>query len=280
MEPPSASVLKNFYVSEASRTEKETDGIEPDQDVLDTNLTPEIEWEEVNTCCTSNNSSEESEPNDSVQRSLVAEWLNVGDSQAQSWQFVDDEITNGVLNSVSSSDCISQTFVCPEKHVPLPNVEKKGNDDRLPELENCKNTGISSGENRNDDIHYQTTVSTLLKTSSQLIMGPLFQGRLKDSSFVRWKNERTLRSQKSRSGAASQKLLKKVLSEVAKMHSGWLLESREECGSVGKLKRQEMDETDANHVLAERRRRAKMHEKFVILGSIVPSSGKVLKVLQ
>lgn len=277
LETPSAIVSKNFkYVSEATRNEKDTDYVELDQDVLDTNLNPEIEWEEVNTCSTSNNSSERFEPNHQVQKSLMVEGINGGASQVQSWQFMDDEISNGVLNSVSSSDSTSQTFVSPEKLVPLPN-EEKGNDDYLPDLENCKDTELPSDEIRNDDIQYQSIVSTILKSSHQLILGPCFQSSIKDSSFVRWRNDRLLRSQKSRSGGASQRLLKKVVYEVAKMHSGCLLESRENNGSGGELRKPEADETDANHVLAERRRRAKIQEKFVILGSMVPSTGKVAK---
>lgn len=277
LETPSGIVSKNFkYVSEATRNEKDTDYVELDQDVLDTNLNPEIEWEEVNTCSTSNNSSERFEPNHQVQKSLMVEGINGGASQVQSWQFMDDEISNGVLNSVSSSDSTSQTFVSPEKLVPLPN-EEKGNDDHLPDLENCKDTELPSDEIRNDDIQYQSIVSTILKSSHQLILGPCFQSSIKASSFVRWKNDRLLRSQKSRSGGASQRLLKKVVYEVAKMHSCCLLESRENNGSGGELRKPEADETDANHVLAERRRRAKIHEKFVILGSMVPSTGKVAK---
>lgn len=82
---------------------------------------------------------------------------------------MDDDIIKSVWYSMSFSDCISQTFASPKKLFPSPNEEKE-NDGCLPELENCKDMELISG-----DIHYHIIVSTLLKSPSQLIVGPCMQ---------------------------------------------------------------------------------------------------------
>ena len=76
-----------------------------------------------------------------------------------------------------------------------------------------------------------------------------------------------------------QRLLKKVLFEVAQMHGDFLLDSREENGRRESIWRPHVDDIDSSHVLAERRRREKINERFLSLGLLVPSTGKVVQSL-
>lgn len=263
METPGAVVSNHSeYVSESSRHDNDTKCVQPDQSVVDPNLNPDTGWEKGNTC-SPNGSSEEFEANYQAKVSIMAERINDGTSQLQSWKLMDDEISNCVLDSGDSSDCISQTFIVPEKIVPR--QDKKVNEDHLLDLQNSKDMELTSVEIQKDDIHYQGIVSTLLKTSHQLIMGPCFKSSIKDSCFVRWKKGRS--PCKYKSGGTSQRLLKKILYEVALMHDD------------GKIRTPEIQEVDANHASEERRQREKMQEKFMILRSIIPSTAKVAKTL-
>uniref|UniRef100_A0A166FMF6 BHLH domain-containing protein n=1 Tax=Daucus carota subsp. sativus TaxID=79200 RepID=A0A166FMF6_DAUCS len=230
------------------------------ESVADADLNPDTEWEKGN-MCSSNGSLEEVEPNYQAKESLVAERLDDGTSQQKSWQLMDGEISNTFLDSGDSSDCISETFIAPEKTVPQQDKYNKVDENRLLELQGSKDMELTSVEILEDDINYQGIVSTLLKTSHQLIMGPCFKSSIKDSCFVRWKKGRS--PCKYKSGGTSQRLLKKVLYEVPVKHND------------GKIRKPESFESDTNHAPEERRQREKMQEKFMILRSIVPSTGKV-----
>lgn len=271
LETPGTVVSNNSaYVPKTARYGNHHNCAQPDENIIESKMKPDTEWKKHNTC-SPNSSSEDFEPNCQANKSLTAK--HEGASHVQSWQLMDDEISNGVLNSEDSSDCVSQTIASPEKSVPL-HCEDKANEDHLLDHGDCKDTELTSVEVQNDDIHYQGIMSTLLKTSHQLIMGPCFKSSIKDTCFVRWKKGRVSGSHKF-TGGTSQRLLKKILYEVPVMHSNHLLETQENNGKGGKLRRPEANEIDEIHVLAERRKREKMQEKFVILGSIVPSTGKV-----
>uniref|UniRef100_A0A5B7AIY1 Putative myc-like anthocyanin regulatory protein n=1 Tax=Davidia involucrata TaxID=16924 RepID=A0A5B7AIY1_DAVIN len=245
-----------------------------DHNILDANLNPVVECEVVQICAP-NNSSNGFVPNNPAEESFMVEGLNGGVSQVQSWQFMDDEISNCVHNSMNSSDCISQTFVNPEKAVPTSNGEKVNNGCLL-DLQEFNQTKLNSLDVRNSDVHYQSLLSTLLKSSHQLILGPYFRNCNKESSFVRWK--RGLMGSQMPCSGTPQRLVKKVLFEVARMHSDCFLEPREDNSRRDGLWRPEADEIETNHVLSERRQRGKMNERFLALGSLVPSIGKVDKV--
>lgn len=81
----------------------------------------------------------------------------------------------------------------------------------------------------------------------------------------------------------SQYLLKKVLIDIPNLHcinkDGNLEKGKdgEVGGCGGRLKKSSsvQDELSANHVLAERRRREKLNERFIILRSLVPFVTKV-----
>ncbi|XP_057510713.1 transcription factor GLABRA 3-like [Actinidia eriantha] len=228
---------------------------------------------------------EVSSPNNSTNRfgidlqaedSFMVEGLNEGASQVQSWQLMDEEVSNYVHNSMSSSDCISQILVNPEK-VPKGERENDGFTLDLPEQNQVKMT--SMGLEPDDDVHYQSVISTLLKSSHQLILGPNFRNCNHESSFVNWKKGGFAGNQMPQS-RTPQNLLKKVLFEVAQMHGGARLSehSREDDGKRDALCRPQVDEIDSRHVLAERQRREKINKRFSVLESLVPSTSKVDKV--
>lgn len=274
LETPGTVVSNNSaYVPKTARNGNHNNCAHRDENIIESNINPDTKWKKLNTC-SPNSSSEDFEPNCQAKESLTAK--HEGASRVQSRQLMDDDISNGVLDSEDSSDCVSQTFASPEKGVPL-QYEDKVNEDHLLGHEDCKKTDLTSVEVQDDDIHYQGIMSTLLKTSHQLIMGPCFKSSIKDTCFVRWKKSRILGSRKT-TGGTSQRLLKRVLYEVPVMHSNHLLETQDYNGKGGKLRRPEANDIDENHVLAERTKREKMQERFVTLRSMVPSAGKVAKV--
>nr|QLI42587.1 GL3c [Camellia sinensis] len=186
---------------------------------------------------------------------------------------LNDEISNCVNNSTSSSDCISQTLINPEKVSPI----LKENDDCLIERHEDNPMKMSSSDIQIDEIHYQSIVSTLLKSSHQLVLGPHFQNYNQESSFVSWKKGGFAGIQMPKIGTP-QRLVKKILFEVARMHGDCLLDSREDNGRGDGLWIPQVDDINSSHVLAERRRREKIKERFLVLGSLVPSTNKVDKV--
>ncbi|QCD85042.1 transcription factor MYC2 [Vigna unguiculata] len=207
--------------------------------------------------------------NQPLDETFMVERITSGTSQVQSWQVMDDEISNCVHNSMNSSDCISQTFASPENIASAP----KCNNPSDPFAHNPKMTVVDP---RGDDWHYQRVLSDLLKTSDQLLMKMHSQKFHQESSFVCWRPGGATDCQWPRSGT-SQKLLKKVLFEVPQMHLDGLHESQEE-NDYKEGMRLETDEIGMNHVMSERRRRAKLNERFLTLRSMVPSISKDDKV--
>nr|AHY00341.1 JAF13 [Nicotiana tabacum] len=190
-------------------------------------------------------------------------------SQAQSWKFVDDNMSNGVHNSLNSSDCISQNY---EKLSPLSNGEKETKPCPIDRQEHNQNK-LHLLDHQGDDAQYQAVISTLLKSSDQLTLGPHFRNINKKSSFAGWKND----TEAPRIGTA-QKLLKKVLLEVPRMHGGVTHKFSRENRKKNGLWRPEVDDIDRSRVISERRRREKINERFMHLASMLPTGGKVDKI--
>lgn len=200
-------------------------------------------------------------------------------SQPPNCQIVEDDISNCIHNSTNSSDCISQNYENAEKvsdflndeemikHSPLENQEC--NQENLVPLHN-------HGQGQGHDVHYQSILSNVLKSSHQFILGPYFRNSNRESSFVGWKKEISSNIQTLRIGT-SQKLLKKVLSGVAKMVC--IPDTRKESDGKNDPYRLEADESDRSRVVSERRRREKINERFMILASLIPGSGKVCKLV-
>ncbi|XVF52908.1 hypothetical protein PTKIN_Ptkin05aG0056000 [Pterospermum kingtungense] len=246
-----------------------------DPQLLETKLSPLLGCEQLE-MASPNDSSDGFEPNQPAEGSFMVEGINGGASQVQSWQFMDEEFSNCVHHSLNSSDCISQTFV-DQGNVPLRTVEKDNNENGLHDVQECNQTKLICLDIRSDDLHYKTVLSSLLKSSHQLILGPHFQNSNRESSFLSWKKSGLVKSWKARD-ETPQKLLKKILFEVPLMHDKRLQESPEDNGVRDAAWRPEADEICGNHVLSERRRREKLNERFMILKSLVPSNSKADKV--
>ncbi|XP_059444029.1 transcription factor EGL1 [Corylus avellana] len=242
-----------------------------DQDILDTKLVPHVQGEELD-MVSPNNSSNGFEPNQPAEDSFLVEGMNGGASQVQSWQFMDEEFSNCVHHSMNSSDCISQTFVEPENDVSVPKGEQV-NDHCLQDLQECNHTKMCFLDVRSNDLHYQSVLSSLLKSSHQLILGPYFRNYQRESSFVSW-NKKGLAHCQNPGGETPQKLLKKVLFVVPRMHVGDLFDSPEDNGIKDVVWRPEADEIGMSNALAERGQKEKLNERFFTLKSMVPSISK------
>ncbi|XP_073019756.1 transcription factor GLABRA 3 [Primulina eburnea] len=207
------------------------------------------------------------------EESNLAEGVDGEASQMQNWPFVDEAVSNGLNNSTNSSDCISQTYENPENVVPLVDGYKATSNQGHTTLEIYQQKPKAGPQS--DDIHYHSVLTNLLKSSHQLIFGPYVRNGNKESSFVSWRKDGLLRARLPLT-PTPQTLLKKIIFEVPRMHQ-CRLESERQKGKKD-VSSKEADENDRNHVLSERKRREKINERFIILGSLVPSGGKVDKV--
>ncbi|GAB4834419.1 endoglucanase 3 [Ancistrocladus abbreviatus] len=234
--------------------------------ILDAALTPLVQGEDL---VSPNNSLNSFMPIQEADDIFIMEGLNGDASEAQSWQFMDDDLSNCVHTSKTSSECISQLFVNTEIAVSSPKVENSN------DLQDCGRMEMAM-ELRGDDLHYENIVSSLFKTSHQLILGPSFRNCDKISSFRCWRKGNIQASHKP-GDPTPQRMLKSILFEVPMMHSGCLPEPKDGGAQEDVLQRPKIDEPNANHVLSERRRRGKVNERFSTLKSLVPATSKVDK---
>lgn len=257
-----------------SRDQEDLAYVSFDHNAYNVELTPEVGYDIANTT-SPNGSSNALQANQPLHETFMVERITSGTSQVQSWQVMDDELSNCVHNSMNSSDCISQTLASPEKIAFTPKCNNPS-DPCARDLQKYNNPKMTVVDPRSDDWHYQRVLSTLLKSSDQLLMGVHLQKLHQESSFVSWRKGGPVDCQWPRTGT-SQKLLKKVLFEVPQMHLDGLHESQEE-NDYKEGMRVEADEIGMNHVMSERRRRAKLNERFLTLRSMVPSITKDDKV--
>nr|ABE67978.1 myc-like anthocyanin regulatory protein [Caragana jubata] len=281
--------IKNSYLNilnandpinvETTLTSRDDEGVaclEFDHNDYNVELIPEVGYDIINTTTSPNGSSNALQANQLPDEPFIVELekINCGTSQLQSWQVLEDDLSNCVHNSMNSSDCISQTIASTEniasatKGATFPPLRRRQSNAKLPKM--------TLVEPLSDDTHYQKVLSTVLKSADQLVMGMHFQGFHQESTFCRWMKEGSLHYQRPRSGT-SQNLLKKVLFEVPRMHLDGLLESQEENDYKEGTRLVDGDEIGMNHVLSERRR-AKLNERFLTLRSMVPSNSKDDKV--
>ncbi|KAK4365371.1 hypothetical protein RND71_016729 [Anisodus tanguticus] len=210
--------------------------------------------------------------NQETEDSLMVAGVIGETAQAQSWKFMDDNMSNGANNSLNSSDCISQNNANCEKLSPLSSGEKETKPCPLDSQEHDQKK-LHLLDHQGDDAQYQAVLSTLLKSSDQLTLGPHFRNINKRSSFAGWKND----IQMPRLGTA-QKLLKRVLLEVPRMHGGVMHKLSRENRNKNSLWRPEVDDIDRSRVISERRRREKINERFMHLASMLPTVSKVDKI--
>ncbi|CAH8382637.1 unnamed protein product [Eruca vesicaria subsp. sativa] len=185
-----------------------------------------------------------------------------GASQVQSWQFMGEELSDYVHQSLNSSDCVSHAFAGTTGRVSC--GPRKSRNQQLGQIQEQSNRA-----NMDDDVHYQGVISTIFKTTHQLILGPQFQNFDKRSSFTRWRRSSSAKTL----GENSQNILKKIVFEVPRMHQKDLLLPDTPVDSGFKVG----DET-ANHALSERKRREKLNDRFMTLRSMIPSISKIDKV--
>lgn len=268
------SVPNKSGASLKSKNEEDLPYLAFDHDAYNVESIPEVGYAMAN-ATSPNGSSNAFQANQPLDETFMVERKISGTSQVQSWQVMDDELSNCVHNSMNSSDCISQTIASPKKIASAPKCNNSS-DPCARDLQKCNNPKMTLVDPRSDDLHYQRVLSALLKNSDQLLMGMDWQKIHQESSFVSWRKGGPMDCQWPKT-ETSQKLLKKILFEVPQMHLEGLHESQEE-NDYKEGMRLETDENGMNHVMSERRRRAKLNERFLTLRSMVPSISKDDKV--
>ncbi|KAI5598650.1 hypothetical protein BDE02_02G147400 [Populus trichocarpa] len=251
-------VLENLYTP--------TDDIELEQEGINDlhgNLREEFKRNSPDDCsdgCEHNHQTEDS----------MHEGLNGGVSQVQSWHFMDDEFSDDVLDSMNSSECISEAVVKQGKAV-LSSKEKNVTRLQSQVFQEGNHTKLSSFDlGADDDLHYRRTVCVIMKSSSQSIENPCFRSGDHKSSFFSWKK----RAVDGVMPRVQQNMLKKILFAVPLIYGGHSLRFDKENGGTDCLKKLEGCETCKEHYKSDKQR---VNDKFIVLRSMVPSISEIDK---
>ncbi|KAL9670287.1 hypothetical protein QQ045_007838 [Rhodiola kirilowii] len=208
-----------------------------------------------------------------LEDSFMADIINEEVPHLQNWQFIDEDLNDYLHNT-------EEIIVS----------EKLDHPCRL-EPPECNKVNYGPLGLPDDEMHYQSVISAILQTS---VIGSQYGNTNKASSFVSCRKAGCVGIIKP-DDAMPQRMLKKILTEVPKMHCDGLLEALAkddknvvqtergdtcipEAEDLVDMDLPEAEETGLNHVLAERRRREKLKRRFLVLRSLVPTTTKVDKV--
>lgn len=209
------------------------------------------------------------EHNHQTDDSYMLEGTNGGGaSQVQSWHFMDDDFCTGV-DSINSSDCISEAFVNQDKALSSPNHENR-EQMHLKELQNSNHTMLNLLDlGTDEDLQYKRTLAAILGGPSQLIENPCFRSCDFGFSFTKWKREQ-VNNYRPR---IQQKLLKKILFSVPFMYARCSLTLQKQ--DAGKDWPSKVQNDCNGHVKYDK---LKENEKFLLLRTMVPSVSEVIEI--
>lgn len=193
---------------------------------------------------------------------------------------------------MSPEDCSNDNDIGSEAQLICGNesIHPKGSVQAWSDLcHGLQSPGLQQEEaNEEDSTHYSRTVSIILQQKQQPQSQWIESSTLHNNynpeqcAFSTWTpNAGFLLQQKSNPNP--QWMLKYILFTVTSLHSkdkdneGSPRGIREGDNSGSRLRKNGQDELTVNHVLAERRRREKLNEKFIILRTLVPFVTKMDK---
>ncbi|KAL9435110.1 hypothetical protein AB3S75_021384 [Citrus x aurantiifolia] len=211
------------------------------------------------------------EHNHQTEESFMVDGINGAASQVHSWHFVDDDLSNGIADSMHSSDHKSESLVNQAEGFPSSKDENMSHI-QLKELQEGNHTKLSLLDLGIDNgAHYRKTLSAIFGSSNRLTENPCFLSVEHKSSFVSWKKGGMV---KRHWPGIQQNLLKKILFSVPLMYGGCTHRSQKEICRKYCPVTMESDNFCKEHISSDKRTE---NEKFMVLRSMVPYISEVDK---